>query len=243
MKKILFLAVFLTVGMLQLNAQNDFRFGFQVSPTFSWLAVNADNQINTNGSNVGLRLSMNGEYYFRENYAFIGGLGFAFNQGGTLKHDIGGNFWPNSSLSNVEANNSDNALPDGVNLKYKLQYVEIPFGLKMRTNEFGYLRYFAELPVFTLGFNTQALGDISSAQNLDTQGEDIREDVNLLNLAWNIGGGAEFSLNTSTTLLAGVYYGQGFLDITDNAAVKNTGEAEDGNATTRAITIRIGVMF
>ena len=39
-----------------------------------------------------------GEKYFAENYAFSFGIGFAFNQGGTLKHDVGGNLWPNSQL-------------------------------------------------------------------------------------------------------------------------------------------------
>ena len=51
------------------------------------------------------------------------------------------------------------ALPDGVNLKYHIQYLEIPFGLKLRTKEFGYLRYFAEIPIFSLGFKLQARGE------------------------------------------------------------------------------------
>ena len=133
MKKIALLLGLFYCLTFSLSAQESFRFGVQVSPSFSWLASN-DNQINGNGTNLGLRLGFNGEYYFTERYAFIAGLGFAFNQGGTLQHNEGGNFWTKSELSNPDFN----ALPNGVNLKYNLQYVEIPFGLRMRTNEFGY---------------------------------------------------------------------------------------------------------
>lgn len=238
MKKIALLLSLIYGLSLSLSAQEDFRFGVQVSPSFSWLASN-DNQINGNGTNLGLHLGFTGEYYFAERYAFLAGLGFAFNQGGTFEHKIGGNFWTKSELSNPDLN----ALPDGVNLKYNLQYVEIPFGLKMRTNEFGYFRYYAELPIFTLGIRTQARGDITSAAELNTEREDIKQDVNLLNLSWGLGAGAEYNINSNTAIVLGIQYAQGFLDITDDAATKKDGTSEDSNGTTRSITIRLGVMF
>ena len=65
-------------------AQQSFRFGIQASPTITWMS-SADKKINGNGTNVGLKLGVVGESYFAENYAFTFGIGFAFNQGGTLK--------------------------------------------------------------------------------------------------------------------------------------------------------------
>jgi len=242
MKKIALAICFMSFLFGNAFSQGDFRFGIQASPSFSWMGTD-DNTINSNGTSLGLRLGMVGEYYFAENYAFTGGLNFAFNQGGTLRHDTGGNFWTKSELSNPDFNNSETALPDGVNLKYSIQFVEIPIGLKMRTQEFGYLRYYAELPIFTIGIKTQAVGDITGTDVM-TEKENIKSDVNPLNISWGLGGGIEYTINSSTSLVGGVYYSQGFLDLTtDQGAIKNNGSAEDSKGTSRNITIRIGVLF
>lgn len=246
MKKI---AAFLSFLFLMSNFSNaqEFRFGFQVSPTFSWIASD-DNTINGNGSNLGLRLGMMGEKFIGggDTYALLFGIGFAFNQGGTLKHDTGGNFWTKSDLSDASLNMGDNPLPDGVNLKYGIQYVEIPFGLKMRTQEFGYIRYYAEIPVFTLGIKTRAQGDISGT-NVSAENENIGEDVNLLNFSWGIGGGIEYTINDNTALIGGLFFQNGFMDVTDDGGNKYLGagslEKEDSKGSISSLTLRIGVMF
>ena len=80
MKKI---AVLIVISLYLFNSVSaqEFRFGFQLSPTFTWLNTD-DNSINGNGTNLGLKLAMMGEKYFggSENYAFKFGIGFAFNQ-------------------------------------------------------------------------------------------------------------------------------------------------------------------
>ncbi len=241
MKKIVLLAAFLISLTINSNAQNDFRFGFQVSPNYTWLTSN-DNQINGDGGTVGLKLGMMGEYFFRENYAFIGGIGFAFNQGGTLQHDTGGNFWAKSELSSPELY----LLPNGVKLSYAIQYVEIPFGLKMRTQEFGYLRYFAEIPVFTLGILTKAQGDIEGT-NVTAEQENIKSDVNPINFSWGLGGGVEYGVNENTSIVAGLFFQQGFIDVTKNKGTKlledGSTEEEDSKSNLGSVTFRIGVMF
>ena len=169
MKKIALLFTFLLFMSAKIYSQTNFRFGFQVSPNFSWLSTD-DKFINGNGTNLGLKLGMMGEKYFTnsENYALSFGIGFAFNQGGTLNYDSdgqfeGGNYWPESDLSDPLFR----TLPEGINLKYSIQYIEIPFGLKMRTQEFGYFRYFIE-PGFNLGLKTQARGAISGVEGFST---------------------------------------------------------------------------
>ena len=155
MKKIVIIAGILFAAC-QLNfAQvefDDIRFGFQLSPTFSGLNANVTT-INGSGSNLGLKLGMIGEYYFRENYAITGGLGFAFNSGGTLLFDNPGDYWHETDLPPAIAD----TISGNTKFKYNIQYVEIPIGLKLRTNEFGYMRYFLE-PAITIGFNSQARG-------------------------------------------------------------------------------------
>jgi len=177
-----------------------------------------------------------------DKYLFTFGVGFAFNQGGTLQHDIGGDFWTNS----LSEDDPLRDLPAGVNLKYGIQYVEIPIGLKLRTQEFGYLRYFVE-PAFTLGLRTQARGSIDGAGGISTEGIDIKEDVSFFNLSLGIGGGIEYSLGENLSLIGGLSYQGGFTDISvDDGQQKADGQppvAEDSKAKLNSITIRIGVMF
>jgi len=216
----------------------ELRLGFQLSPSISWLSTD-DNAINGNGSVLGMRLGMMGEYYFRENYALISGINFAFNQGGRLLHEEGGNIWSKSELSDTGLT----ALPNGVNLKYHIQYIEVPLGLKMRTKEFGYIRYFAEIPLFSLGVRVQARGDIEGTSRLDTERENIRNDVNLFNVNWGFGGGIHYALSEDTAFIGGLYYQQGISDVTDNAGFKRSGEQEDSKAVIKSITLRIGILF
>lgn len=246
MKKIITFALFFTALPFLLRAQEDFRFGIQVSPTISWLQ-SSDKKINSNGTNLGVKLGMLGEFYFAENYAILGGLGLTFNHGGTLKHDEGGNFWPNSNLSEDEFYE----MPDGINVGYHIQYLEIPLALRMRTREFGYLRYFAEIPRFLFSVRTRARGDLEGG--LNTEDETINEDVNPLSVSWGVGAGIEYSVSPNTALVAGIFYQSSFLDVTrDKGAQKydyNEGggftviEDENSQGVINALTLRLGVMF
>jgi len=247
MKKIAILSALFTIMSLSVQAQSQFRFGFQLSPTFSWFS-SGDNQVNSNGTNLGLRLGLVGEYYFQENYALFGGLGFAFNQGGEILHDQGGNFLPNSELSDPDANRAftrpeDAPLPDGSKVGYNLQYVEIPLGLKLRTNEFGYIRYFGEFQILTIGINTQARGSINTPDSsFDLGKENISDDVNFLNLSWGIGGGIEYAVSESTSLVGGLAFQAGYIDVTKDG-VNADGSTEDARNPLRSITVRLGVLF
>lgn len=242
MKKIV-IALFFFWGFQQLGLaqEGDLRFGFQLSPSFSWMNTN-DTRINRSGTNLGMKLGMLAEYYFRENYAFSTGIGFAFNHGGTLLFEYGGSYWKNSNLGS-----SLDTLPDGVKLKYNLQFVEIPATIKMRTREFGYLRYFLE-PGITIGLRSQARGSITG-RGIGDQADkfDIRRDVNGLNLAWGIGGGVEYSLTETTSLVAGLGFQVGFADITEDKGTvfdpDRGNQLENSKGKVSALTLKLGLMF
>ncbi len=245
MKKIVFLFSILLLTGMDLSAQSEYRFGFQLSPNFTWIGNNERN-INGNGSNLGLKVGVIGEKFLsaQDNYLLTFGIGFAFNQGGTLKHDIGGDFWVNS-LDETDPLRIG-GFPDGVNLKYGIQYIEIPIGLKMRTQEFGYLRYYVE-PAFTLGIKSQARGSVDGVNNFSAEDIDIKEDVAFLNLSLGIGAGVEYSIGENLSLIGGLAFQSGFTDISSNdGSQKEAGQeptAEDSKAKINSLTIRIGVMF
>ncbi|MEM7103526.1 MAG: porin family protein [Bacteroidota bacterium] len=214
------------------------RLGIQASPTFTWLA-SEDNTISSNGLRAGFKIGPIGEFYFRENYAFISGINLVFSAGGTLTHQLGGNLLPETAVGSNTA--GIDMIPDNSNIEYKIQSVEIPFGMKLRTNPIGYFRYFAEIP-FIVGIKTQARGDISGA-GLDTSKENISGDVNLVNVSWGIGGGVEYEISESTSIVGGLTFQGGFLDVTKNNGMQTNGGIEDSKVVQNAINLKIGVMF
>lgn len=243
MKKIVMLA-FIFLFVQAIYAQGDIRFGFHLSPAVSWL--NTDHsKINSSGPNIGLKLGLNGEYYFRDNYAVSSGIGFHFNAGGTLLHQYGGFYWTKTDLSGGLDTMS---MSNNVKLKYSIQYVEIPIGLKMRTKEFGFFRYFLD-PAITLGFKTQARGVITDSGLTGEEDEkyDIRKEVNGINATWGLTGGAEYNLGENSTLVFGAGFQIGFTDLTDdNGTVFDPDKGnrdEDSKGLFRSIVLKLGVMF
>jgi hypothetical protein len=233
MKKIVAIAAFLMlVQSLTFSQETDLRLGFQVSPTFSTMGTD-DNQINSNGTNLGLKLGMRGEVYFRENYAFIIGLGFNFNSGGTLRHETISDTWQKSELPGGVLR----PFPGGTDLKYNIQYVEIPFGLKFRTKEFGYLRYYAEVPVITIGLKSQSRGTIEYG-GLKEEKIDIKKEVIGAALSWGLGGGVEYSVSGNTAIIGGVGFQRIFTDVT-----KDYEPDVDSKGSITAIILHLGVMF
>ena len=215
MKKIALALGFLFVFQGLSMAQQDFRFGIQASPTWSWMRTN-DKFLESNGSNWGLKFGVVGEYYFAYNYAFMTGLGFGFNHGGTILNGYSqGAFWPNTDLSDPRLD----TLSMDAKLHYRVTYVEIPFGLRFRggSSEDSRLKFYAEAPVFTLGFVSKALGDIRGNTPITTEDENIRKDVNGLSLSWGVGGGIEYEIAPSATIVAGLFFQQQFTDMTDDS--------------------------
>lgn len=237
------------VGLcVSVSAQEDIRFGFQMSPSFSWMSTSV-NHINSSGTNLGLKLGLIGEYYFRENYAVTSGIGFHFNAGGTLLHENEGFYWRNSDIPTSILNDSL-AFEANTKFKYGIQYLEIPLGLKLRTREFGYMRYFLH-PLITMGFKSQARGQIEGI-GIDDADEkyNIRKEVNGINLSWGLGGGLEYTISSSTSLVGGLYFQNGFADVTDDKRGQyydmndnNLLKAEKSKGVVRSITFHLGIMF
>lgn len=223
--------------------QRDLRFGIQSSPTFSWMSAD-ENLIITDGTNLGLKLGLIGEYFFRENYAVSSGIGFHFNAGGQLFYDQRYDrvsLWP-------EVEGVPDTLAGGTAFKYSVQYVEIPIGLKLRTREFGYLRYYIQ-PELGLWFQGRSRGNVKNSGLVDADEDlDIGSAVANLNLSWGIGAGIEYSLSDNTSLVGGLAFQSGFADVTrdKNTALVRDGrqpEQDDSKGRINSLVIRIGIMF
>lgn len=210
--------------------QDKLRFGFETSPFISWMRTD-NKKTPAEGSRFGFNLAANGEYAFSDRYAIRLGLGLSFNQGGALKHnEINGSdkLFPNSDLSDPQLN----TIASGTVVKYRMSYLEIPFALKMKTPEYGNIKYFAEVPAFAIGVKTGAKADIGTFQD-----ENIKKDIALLSLNWGLGGGIEYSLNSSTSIVGGLYYQAGFTDVTTDDG------ADKSKAVNHRLVFRVGILF
>ena len=227
---------------------SNIRLGIQTTPTTTWMSTN-DNQIEGSGSELGFNLGFMAEYYFAENYSLATGASILFNQGGGLTYNYDGNFLPRTAADRLLSSNNEikfDSISTGSTIKYGMQYIEIPFSIRLRTNEFGYLRYFAELPIFTVAVKTKAVADIlGNTLGNNTEGETITSDINPVTLKWGLGGGVEYSISPELSLIGGVFYTGTLLDVTKNKDTKifASGLEETSKSSIQSLSIRIGILF
>lgn len=253
------LCVILVISALNLSAQDrDLRFGFQVSPLTSWIKSN-DNLIVPNAGNTGIKLGATADIYFKKNYSFTLGFDLGFHEGGQFLYEIGGNYLPNSELSDEILQTGDKPLPDGVKIRYNLTYLEFPVGFKIRTKEkeTSNMRYFLEAPVFTFSFLTRGRGDIETDDAIYDQ-ENIYKDLSVINIFWGLGAGLEYSISQNNALVGGLYFQKGFFDFTRDEGFRSIEnpfqdpndpnddylkQTDDSKASVGNVVLKLGIIF
>ena len=246
-KKITLLTALLLQGLYGFG--QEIKFGVHVDPFFSFLASDYSN-VEGDGFNFGVGLGVEAEYQFNAegNYALTFGADFSFNNGGTLLYKYGGNILPNTDFDNrsdfrnvngdVPASSQGIPLVAYTRINYRANYVEIPVGLKLRTNELGdsYMRAFFHIPIVKIMVPVSAGArifspDASAAGFLDdndstrygipqTTGSvterNVWNDITPIQVSLGLGAGVELTPNQDGGLriYAGVYYHSGLIDIT-----------------------------
>lgn len=200
-----------------LHAQDDasVRFGIRLAPNMSWLRPDTRG-VESNGNILGFTFGLLTEFPVGNtgNYQFATGL-FLNNVGGGYTYDF-------TFVENVGQADQVKALTTDI----ALRYVEVPFTIKMMTNEIGYMRYFGQLGI-SAGFNIRAKADVEVPlvdANLNNgtpvargfqilEGEDISDDINLFRAALVVGGGVEYNISGNTNLMVGITYNNGLTNI------------------------------
>ena len=219
MQRILVILTFLG-AILSLNAQTSrVKFNVEVDPQFAWFSSD-DETVEPNGSIFQVHAGLNMDFYFAENYAFVLGVGIN-NLGGNLLYADSTEFSSKGETLLVEPNQS---------VKLNLQYIDIPVGLKLKTEELGYATYFLQL-----GFNPMInLNAKASSEDASFDKVDIKESIISFYLGYHVGIGIEYKLGGSTALIGGVRWSSGFTDVTDN---------DRANVTLNALSIHLGILF
>lgn len=196
--KIIVLLVILLLAGRMLNAQ-DYRFGIYVSPLISWFKTNID-EVKNEGARAGFDFFITAERNLTQNWSFTFGPGFIASSG-RLKSSEPSVFRFPDFTATVAA---------GEPVIYRLQYITVPVGIKIKTGEIGYLTYFAE---FGLDPKVVVSGkaDIPSAH---IKAEKAMTEIRRFNMGFHLNGGVDYSIDGSTSLIFGLGFENNFFDIT-----------------------------
>jgi len=201
----------------------DYRFGVYASPVISWFSTDVS-EISNQGARPGFIFSVTAERYFHDNYALTAGISL-INAGGRLVNEL---------VEVFEFPNYNSIVDAGSTIVYRLQYLSIPAGVKLKTNEIGYLAIFSDIGIDPK-MVVRSRVDIPS---LDIKGEGARTEVKRFNLGYHINAGVEYSLGGTTSASAGLGFESNFFDTT-----KDNGQQLDDRVSHKFLKFIFGVNF
>jgi len=206
--------------LLSAGAFAQIKIGMKLSPQFTW--ASSDNK---NSESSGIRLNaaygVMIDYYFSEHYAI--GTEFCVNSYGAnvnikkdkyLAVDYAGVTYPNT---------------DAVKFDYRVQYMQIPVLIKMRTNEANGMRYYAEFG-FGMGFLFKSKADVTfgatTIENVDVNTPDPSDEyiitygsgssvnkysseVSGFRGSMILGGGIMYTIKGNSSIIVGLRYDNG----------------------------------
>lgn len=229
MKRIIIISGLVLIFVSGVFAQHKpFKFGFDISPNVGWLKSDESNYVN-DGSEVGFSWGFKSEFFLMENYTISTGFNVVYLNG---------------RLSYPHKEIRDEVETIGVlHRKYNLKYLEIPLSLKMKTKEFGKIRYYGEIGLGT-SFLISAKGKDkfeTAAGTVPGEQEDIKNEMTLGRESLILGAGIEYSLGGSTALIFGLKFDNGFTDVLKDM---NTFDPEVYNsAINNYLEFKMGIIF
>ena len=205
------------------NGQKYIGFGVHVDPVISWFSTDIK-EIRNDGARPGFNFGLKFNKYFTPNYSFSTGISL-LKAGGRLV---------SSDTTIMEFSNFNSTVLPGNPVVYKIQYLTFPLGLKLQTNEIGYITFFSDL-----GLDPKvALGRKADIPSLDITGETATDELRLFNFSYHITAGIEYSLGGTTSLVFGLNFDNNFMDIT-----KDNGNQPTDRVSHKILSFRFGVNF
>lgn len=221
MKKLCFLLILFFIAKSGIS--QNFHFGLKAAPSLAWLKPDTKG-VESNGSKIGFSYGIMTDFGFTDNYALGTGVDVTY-RGGSLEQTFSFDSL-GTTITNVTTTD------------FRLQYIELPITLKMKTNEIGYLTYFGQFG-FAPGLRISSKGDIETKSSgtpgtIKIEDEDLSDHINNLSLSMIIALGAEYNLGGRTSILTAITFNNGFVDVLDSDAVK---------ARSNYLALTLGVFF
>jgi hypothetical protein len=219
-------AVLLMLFPAILNGQDKIRIGIHAEPIISWFGTDID-AVKSSGARSGFNFGIAIEKPFSPNYSFSTGLNLISSGGKLTGKD--------TTILEL-TNQTSEFLPVDPNkvVVYKIQYLSIPFGLKLKTNQIGYMTFFTDV-----GLDPKVVvGGKVDIPYLDISNEKAASELKLFNAGYHIKAGIEYGIGGSTAFVFGLGFENNFLDVT-----KDNSDQPKDKITHRIISFRLGMIF
>jgi len=228
MKKtwILLVAMIVTIN----SFGQKFTGGVFVSPGLTWMKPDLSKRI----ENEGVKLSFNFGVLADMN---IIGENFKFTFG-VLANKFGGKIKYLDSIPQFTTMDSTYALAKEAIVDYKLTYLSFPIGLKGRTNEIGYMTYFMKAGVQPY-IRWKAKADVTQGNIAD---EPVNDETRFMYFDYFLGGGFEYNMGGSTSLVVEVVFNNGFSDVTTTRMYSGSLKETD-KVILNHLDLRVGIIF
>jgi hypothetical protein len=210
----------------RIYAQERISIGLHFDPLISWFGTDI-NAVKNNGARPGINAGLTFNLSFSPNYSFSTGLNLISAGGRLISED-------STQLELVYYKDKIATVEAGEAVVYKTQYVSIPLGLKLKTNQIGYLTFFSDVGVDP----KMLVGGKVDIPSLEVDGEKATSELKLFNLSYHIMAGIEYALGGSTSVVFGIGFENNFLDVT-----KDNGIQPADIVTHKLVSIRFGVNF
>ncbi len=200
--------------------------GVHLDPIISWFSTDIYD-IRNEGARPGFNFGISCYRYFSPNYSFSTGINI-INSGGRLISNKTTLF----ELVNYEPKIVTVAAGEAI--VYKVQYLAFPLGVKLQTNQIGYITFFSDL-----GIDPKILvGGKANIPSLSIKDAKATSELKKINLSYHIMAGIEYAIGGSTAAVLGLGFDNNFLDIT-----KDIGDQPLDKVSHKLLSFRFGVIF
>lgn len=240
------------------NFNKKTRLGLFIAPNNAWMKPTASKSndglylVSNEGSRIGYSWGLMVDHFFAENYGISTGVQLT-TSGGKInaQYDI-------TKIPSPVPNN----IVKAASFDYRLQYFEVPFGLKLMSDNlpggvriFGNVGVTAALNIGKKGTYEVVYSDTSSTSATGTvdktatgENEKLKNGLAITPILFqmNLGGGIEYQLTDKMSFYIGLFFNNGFApDVTSpkdlNMGYKGT--FTDGNVRLNSIALKVGMFF
>ena len=178
-----------------------FRLGLTATPTFGWIKPE---QGKTDGIGLGFSYGLIGDFNFAPNYSFSTALTITSINGKSTEANVLPYYAPGSA-------------PKAYDLKYKLQYIDLPLTIKLKTVKTDGKRWYGQFGLSN-SINISAKQDAVTGGAIVGDNLNVSDHIKLYRAGLIIGGGGEFDISGNTGIVAGLTFNNGFTNIVTDKA-------------------------
>lgn len=217
--------ILLLIALIQAGVllAQDYRYGVYTAPVISWFRTDVED-VRNRGARAGFFFSISAERHLTDNWYFSSGLAFTSASSRLVSADD----------SFFRFSDHTATIAAGEPVIYRLQYISMPVGIKIKTHETGYFSYFAE---FGLDPKVVINGRVD-IPSIDIKGKGAMTEIRRFNAGYHFTAGAEYSIDGNTSFILGLGYESSIFDIT-----KDFETLESDRTTQKLLKFIFGINF